>query len=71
MPARDMMLEEMPIHIMGTKARSTATGMVTMGTRADGMCHRKTRMTRLTIRISWTSFSLRFATALSMRVERS
>jgi hypothetical protein len=71
MPARDMMLEEMPIHIMGTKARSTATGMVTMGTMAEGMCQRKTRITRLTITTSWTSFSFRLSMARSMRSERS
>ena len=45
MPASDMMLEVIPIQHMGMKARSTATGMVTMGTIADGMCQRKSRIT--------------------------
>ena len=37
---------------MGMKASSTETGIVTIGTMAEGMCQRKIRMTRLTMIIS-------------------
>ncbi len=53
------------------KARATLRGMVTMGTMADGMCQRKTRMMMETTIISSTSLSLTVAMALSMSVERS
>ena len=55
MPARDMMLDEIPMRLMGMKASRTDTGMVMMGTTAEGMCQRKSRMTRLTITISRSS----------------
>ena len=45
-PASDMMLALRPMRYMGMKASATDTGMVTMGTIAEGMCQRKTRMTR-------------------------
>ena len=71
MPASDMMLEEMPISRIGMNASSTDTGMVMMGTIADGMCHRKIRITTLTMTIwsisSWRSVSI----DRSMRSERS
>ncbi len=56
---------------MGMKARSTETGMVRMGTMADGMCQRKTRITRLTMIISITSSCLRVSIARWIRSERS
>ncbi len=71
MPASDMMFEEMPKSAIGTKASSTATGMVTIGTMAEGTCHRKTRITRLTIRISCSSFSSRLSTARWISSDRS
>jgi hypothetical protein len=48
MPAKDMMLEVMPIAAIGRKDSRTAIGIVKIGTIADGTCHRKRRMTRLT-----------------------
>ena len=36
MPASDMMLAFSPMQYMGMKASATDTGMVTMGTMADG-----------------------------------
>jgi len=71
MPARDMMLEFKPINLMGMKARSTDTGMVTIGTTAEGMCQRKTRITKLTMSISMISSSLRLSIAASISSERS
>ena len=43
-PASDMMFDEMPISRIGMNASSTETGIVMMGTMADGMCQRKSRM---------------------------
>ena len=48
-PASDMMFDERPMKCIGMKASRTETGIVMMGTMADGMCQRNTRMTRLTI----------------------
>ena len=56
---------------MGMKARATLTGMVTMGTMAEGMCQRKTRITRETMSISSTSFQDTVWMACSMSVDRS
>ena len=41
MPPSDMMLELIPMACIGMKEISTATGIVTMGISALGMCHRK------------------------------
>ena len=71
MPASDMMLDEMPIQAIGMNASSTATGMVTIGTIADGMCQRKTRMTRLTITISSSRSCFRWSMARWIRSDRS
>ncbi len=71
MPARDMMFEEIPRRAMGMKARSTETGMVMMGTIAEGMCQRKTRITRLTISISSSSSWVRVSIARWISSERS
>lgn len=38
MPASDMRLAFCPMKYMGTKARATDTGMVTMGTTTEGTC---------------------------------
>ena len=43
---------------IGMKASSTETGIVTIGTIADGMCQRKSRITRLTMSISSTQLVL-------------
>jgi len=51
MPASDMMLEVTPMAHMGINARSTDTGIETIGMMAGGMCKRKIRMTTLTTRI--------------------
>ena len=56
---------------MGMNARSTATGIVTMGTMAEGMCQRKTRTTRLTIAISSSRSCFRLSIARWIRSERS
>ena len=71
MPASDMMLEEIPINRIGMNASSTATGIVMMGTIADGMCHRKIRITMLTMMISRISSCRSVAIDRSMRSERS
>ena len=51
MPASDMMFDEIPISRIGMNASSTETGIVMIGTMADGMCQRKIRITRLTMMI--------------------
>jgi hypothetical protein len=48
-PARDIMFEVTPRKYIGIKARTTEIGMVTIGIIAEGMCHRKRRITILTI----------------------
>ena len=53
------------------KASSTETGIVTMGTMADGMCQRKTRMTSETMIISIVSSCFSVSMARSISVERS
>ncbi len=55
MPAIDMMLTVTPRKYIGMNASSTETGIVTIGTTADGMCHRKTRITSDTMIISMVS----------------
>src|SRR5262252_4181232 len=70
-PARDMMLELMPIQYMGMKASNTETGMVTIGMMAEGMCQRKSRMTKLTMIISTISSCLRVSMDRSINSERS
>ena len=52
MPARDMMLAVKPMKYIGMNASATATGIVIIGTSAEGMCHRKNKITRLTMIIS-------------------
>ncbi len=56
---------------MGMNEISTAMGMVTMGMMALGMCHRKIRITRLTMTISSTSVC--FSVSMERRIssERS
>ena len=71
MPASDMMFEEIPRNDMGMKARSTEMGIVRMGTIAEGMCQRNSRMTRLTMIIWRTSSCLSVSIARWMREERS
>ena len=56
---------------MGMKARSTEIGIVRMGTIAEGMCQRKSRMTRLTMIISRTSSCLSVSIDRWIRSERS
>ena len=71
MPASDMMLTVTPKRYIGMNARSTDTGMVTMGTIADGMCQRKIRMTSETMIISMRSSCRSVCMARVMRSERS
>ena len=71
MPASDMTFEVRPRKYIGTKASSTETGMVMIGTMADGMCHRKSRMTALTITISSPSACRSVSMARRIRRERS
>ena len=71
MPARDMRLAFWPSPSMGMKARATEMGIVTMGTMAEGMCHRKMRITRETMIISSMSLCFTVVMALSMSSERS
>src|SRR5215831_1648128 len=70
-PARDMMLELMPIQYIGMKARSTETGIVTIGMMAEGMCQRKSRMTKLTMIISTISSCLSVSMDRSINLEWS
>ena len=65
------MFEEMPRSAMGMKASSTETGIVMMGTIAEGMCQRKTRITRLTISISSSSSCFRVSIERWISSERS
>ena len=71
MPASDMMLTVTPSRRSGTNDSSTDSGMVTMGTTADGTCHRNKRMTRDTMIISSVSSWVSVSMARWMRPERS
>ncbi|MBS1111680.1 MAG: hypothetical protein H6Q88_3672 [Anaeromyxobacteraceae bacterium] len=71
MPASDIRFAPIPMAYMGMKASATDTGMVTMGTMAEGMCHRKIRITIETITISSTSLCLTVPMACPMSSERS
>ena len=71
MPASDMRFAFRPMRYMGMKAMATETGMVTMGTIADGMCHRKMRMMIETMIISSTSLCFTVVMARLMSSERS
>ena len=66
-----MMLEEIPIRYIGIKHRKTETGIVRMGTIAEGRCQRNKRITRLTMIISRTSSLFKLAMDFSIKVERS
>ena len=52
-------------------ARTTETGIVRMGMIAEGMCQRKTRMTRLTMMISIDQFFLERVDGPFDQLERS
>ena len=71
MPERLMMFEEIPTRYIGMKARSTETGIVMIGTNADGKCQRKKRMTTLTMSSSAQSEPFRLEIDLRMSSERS
>ena len=71
MPASDMRFALSPIACSGMKASATLTGMVTMGTIAEGKCQRKSRMTIETMTISSISLSLTVPMARSISSERS
>jgi hypothetical protein len=66
-----MMFAVIPKRYMGMKASRIATGMVTMGTTADGTCHRKSRITRLTMTSAVSSSCRSVSTASVMSRERS
>ena len=53
------------------KASATETGMVTMGTMAEGTCQRKIRITSATMMISSISLLRHRVDGRSMRSERS
>ena len=65
------MLTVTPRKYIGMKASSTDTGIVTIGTTADGMCHRKTRITSDTMIISIVSSCVSVSMARSIRPARS
>ncbi len=65
------MFEEIPSHHIGMKASSTETGIVTIGTMAEGMCQRNSRITRLTMAISSTSSCFSVSIARWISSERS
>ena len=65
------MLTVTPMKYIGMKASSTETGIVTIGTIADGMCQRKTRITSETMIISIVSSCRSVSMARSIRSERS
>ncbi len=71
MPARLMRLAFWPMPYMGMKARATDTGMVMMGTMADGTCHKKMRMMIETTIISSMSLCFTVLMALWISSERS
>ena len=71
MPARDMRFAPIPMRYRGRKASATDTGMVTMGTMAEGRCQRKIRITIDTITISSTSLCFTVPMAWAMSSERS
>ena len=70
-PASDIRFAPIPIAYMGMKASATDTGMVTMGTIAEGMCQRKIRITIDTITISSISLDFTVPMAWPMSSERS
>ena len=70
-PPSDMMLAVMPDIWMGMKANTIVIGMVMIGMIALGKCHRKIRITRLTMMSSSISVCLRLSIERSMRSERS
>ncbi len=46
------MFDVIPMKYIGMNASATETGIVMIGTIADGMCQRKNRITKLTMIIS-------------------
>ncbi len=70
-PASDMMLTVTPRKYIGMNARSTETGIVTIGTMADGTCQRNTRITSDTMIISIASSCVSVPIARSIRSDRS
>ncbi|MBP1772321.1 MAG: hypothetical protein H6P99_1484 [Holophagaceae bacterium] len=71
MPARLIRLAFWPMPYSGMKASPTLTGMVMMGTRAEGTCHRKMRMMIETMIISSMSLCFTVLMEFSMSSERS
>ncbi len=71
MPASDITLTETPARWSGMNDSSTETGIVTMGTMAEGKCHRKNRMTSETMTICSTSSCVSVWMARVMRSDRS
>ena len=61
----------MPMKYIGMNARATETGMVRIGTMADGTCQRKNRMTSETMIISTSSSCLSVSMARLISSERS
>src|SRR5262245_49922802 len=70
-PPRDMMLAVTRSRSMGMNERIIAIGIVMIGMMALGICHRKIRITTLTITISSVSVCRRASMARTMRSERS
>ena len=71
MPPSDMMLAVMPESCMGMNARITVSGIAVIGMMALGKCHKKIKITRLTMTSSSMSVCFRLSTERSIRSERS
>ena len=65
------MLTVIPARYIGMNASRTETGIVRIGTIADGTCQRKSRITSETMIISILSSCVRVPIARSIRLERS
>src|ERR1022692_2718351 len=70
-PPNDMMLDVRPIIFMGMNAMMTATGMVTIGMVALGMCQRKIMMTIATMISSSMRVCFRFSMDRRISSDRS
>ena len=70
-PPSDMMFDVRPIIFMGMNAMITATGMVTIGMMALGMCQRKIMMTMATMINSSVSVCFKFSMDRRISSDRS
>ncbi len=70
-PPSDMILADMPLIWIGINARITVTGIVMMGMKALGKCHKKIMITKLTMTSSSINVCFKLSTERSIRSERS